>query len=174
MVAWALVLYAVALPAHSVVEIVVRAFYAMHDTKTPVLVSVAAMGLNVVLSLAFIAVFQAAGWPAHGGLALSNSLATAVEMAALLYLVRRRLGGVEGRELLGSVMRTALAAAVMAAAIAALARLLAGHSAWLIGGLGVVTGLAVYGGVSLLVGASEPRALWALIRPRRQTAKPRS
>ena len=61
MVAWALALFALGLPAHSVVEITVRAFYAMHDTRTPVAVAIGAMVLNVVLSLAFIRLFAALG-----------------------------------------------------------------------------------------------------------------
>ncbi len=168
-VAWALALYALGLPAHSVVEITVRAFYAQHDTKTPVAVGVAAMGLNVILSLAFLAAFGALGWPPHGGLALSNSLATTAEMAALLLLLRRRLGGLEGRRLAGSLLRIGPAAAAMGGVAWAVAACLAGESPWLAGGLAVAAAVAVYGGLSLAVGAPEPRAVWALLRPGRRT-----
>ncbi len=41
--AWALQFFAIGLFAHSGLEIVTRAFYAMHDTQTPVLVGVAAI-----------------------------------------------------------------------------------------------------------------------------------
>jgi putative peptidoglycan lipid II flippase len=168
MVAWALALFTLGLPAHAVVEIVVRAFYAMHDTRTPVLVGVAAMALNVVLSLAFIALFQAAGWLPHGGLALSNALATTLEMAVLLVLLRRRLAGLEGRQTLRSLVRFALAAAGMAALLLVLRWALAGASAWLVGGLGAVAGAGVYLALSLLLGSPEPRAVWGMVRSRRQ------
>jgi putative peptidoglycan lipid II flippase len=168
MVAWALALFTVGLPAHAVVEIIVRAFYAMHDTRTPVLVGVAAMALNVALSLAFIALFQAAGWLPHGGLALSNTLATTLEMAVLLILLRRRLVGLEGHQTLHSLGRFALAAAGMAALVVALRWLLAGASAWLLGGLGAVTGAGAYLALSLLLGAPEPRAMWGMVRARRR------
>ena len=172
MVAWALALYALGLPAHSVVEIVVRAFYAMHDTKTPVAVGVAAMGLNVALSVVFMAAFEAMGWPAHSGLALSNSLATTIEMAVLVGIIRRRLDGLEGREMIGSLARIGLSAAVMGLVSWALAWLLAGTSAWLAGGLTAVGGVVVYGGVSLALGALEPRAVWAMVRADRGAQRP--
>jgi putative peptidoglycan lipid II flippase len=167
MVAWALALFALGLPAHSVVEVVVRAFYAMHNTKTPVAVGIAAMGLNVVLSLAFIRAFEAIGRMPHGGLALSNSLATTVEMAVLLVIIRRRLDGLEGKRLATSLFRIGVAAAVMGSVIWVLAWLLDGFSIWLVCGLSIATGVAVYAGFSLALGATEPRAVWEMLRPRR-------
>jgi putative peptidoglycan lipid II flippase len=168
MVAWALALFALGLPAHSVVEIVVRAFYAMHDTRTPVAIGIGAMGLNVALSLAFIAAFQAAGWLALGGLALSNSLATTVEMAVLVAIIRRRLDGLEGRRMARSLARIAVAAAVMGVVAGGVAWMLAGRSALLAGGVAIVSGTGVYGGISLLLGAPEPKAVWAMVRSGRR------
>ena len=74
LVAWALLWYAAGLVGHSLVEILARAFYALHDTRTPVLVGALAMALNVVFSLLFSAWFAQAGWMPHGGLALALSL----------------------------------------------------------------------------------------------------
>ncbi len=91
LVAWALLWYALGLVAHSIVEILARAFYALQDTKTPVLVGGGAMLLNVGLSLALAALFRTWGWFPHGGLALANTLATSLEMLGLLVLIARRL-----------------------------------------------------------------------------------
>jgi len=82
---YALAFFAPGLIGHVVVEIVARAFYALKDTLTPVLVGVAAMTLNIALSLLLIRPL------AHGGLALANSLATLAEMGVLLLFLRRRL-----------------------------------------------------------------------------------
>ncbi len=101
LVAWALLWYALGLVGHSVMEILARAFYALHDTKTPVLVGMGAMSLNIFFSVVFSALFEKIGWMPHGGLALANSLATALEMLLLMILMRKRLGGVNG----GSIMR---------------------------------------------------------------------
>jgi putative peptidoglycan lipid II flippase len=166
-VAWALAFFALGLPAHSVVEVTVRAFYALHDTRTPVAVGIGAMALNVALSLLFIQVFQGFGWMATGGLALSNSLATTVEMAVLLVVLNRRLEGLEGRRIAGSLGRTSFAALVMGGVASSVVALLAGASIWQQAGLAIAAGVVVYGGISLALGASEPRAVWSLVRSRR-------
>ncbi len=166
MVAGALALYALGLPAHSAVEILVRAFYAMHDTRTPVAIGVAAMALNIGLSVAFMAAFGAAGRPQYGGLALANSLATTLEMGALLLVLRRRLGGLEGRRLASSLARVGLASAAMAAVLLAAGWALAGAGVWLRAGVGIAAGAAAYGGVSLTLGATEPRAMIRAMRRR--------
>jgi putative peptidoglycan lipid II flippase len=166
MVSWALALFALGLPAHAVVEIVVRAFYAMHDTKTPVAIGVGAMALNVVLSLAFIAVFQSLGWLALGGLALSNSLATTAEMIVLLAILHRRLHGLDGQRMAASLIRICLAAAVMGLVAAICAWALAGLPALLAAMVAVGSGGLVYAGLSLVLGAPEPRAVWGMVRRR--------
>lgn len=117
LVAWALLWYALGLIGHSMVEIASRAFYALHDTRTPVMVGVTAMTLNIIFSLLFTAWFDRLGWMPHGGLALSSSLATFLEMLALLYLMRRRLAGLEGMSIARLVTKSALAAGGMGAAL---------------------------------------------------------
>jgi putative peptidoglycan lipid II flippase len=166
MVAGALAFYSLGLPAHSMVEIVVRAFYAMHDTKTPVAVSIGTMGLNVVLSIVLIRVFDGLGWMPLGGLALGNSLATTVEMIVLLTLIRRRLEGLEGRRAASSLARIGLASALMGLVASAFAWLLAEYGIWLSAGSAVILGLVVYVGVSLLLGTPEPHALWHMLASR--------
>jgi putative peptidoglycan lipid II flippase len=96
MVAWALLWYTAGLVGHSFVEILSRAFYALHDTRTPVIVGTIAMSLNIVFSFGFSALFSRLGWMPHGGLALANSFATTLEMTALFILMRRRLRGIDG------------------------------------------------------------------------------
>ena len=113
LVAWALLFYAFGLVAFSIVEIVSRAFYALHDTRTPVVVGVIAMSLNLVFSLLFSDLFRRIGWAPHGGLALANSVATYLEAFALLYLMRRRLGGLHGRSILAGFGQAGAAALVM-------------------------------------------------------------
>jgi putative peptidoglycan lipid II flippase len=96
LVAWALLWYAAGLVGHTLVEILSRAFYALHDTRTPVIVGVITMAGNIGLSLLFAAWFAQIGWMPHGGLALANSLATALESVVLILLMRGRLKGLEG------------------------------------------------------------------------------
>lgn len=100
MVGWALLWYALGLVFHCLLEIIVRAFYALHDTRTPVSVTAAAMTLNILFSLTFPRLFERLGWMPHGGLALANSLATFLECSLLLFLLSRRLKGLEGNKLM--------------------------------------------------------------------------
>jgi putative peptidoglycan lipid II flippase len=110
LVAWALLWYAAGLVGHSVMEVLTRAFYAQQDTKTPVMIGTIAMGLNVVFSFAFARWFSQIGWMPHGGLALANSLATALEATALFIFMRRRLNGIEGNHIARGFIVSALAA----------------------------------------------------------------
>ena len=107
LVAYALQFYAAGLIAHAVVEITVRAFYALHDTWTPVVIGIGAMIINIGLSFWWV---QRWG---HGGLALANSTATTLEMILLLWLLRRPIGGFNGRSLLLALGRQVLAACCM-------------------------------------------------------------
>ncbi|MFZ6027249.1 MAG: murein biosynthesis integral membrane protein MurJ [Chloroflexota bacterium] len=152
-VAWALLWYAAGLVGHCVVEILARAFYALHDTKTPVLVGAAAMGLNAVLSVAFARGFAQIGWLPHGGLALANSLATALEAAGLIVLMRQRLNGLHGRSVLALTARAALAALAMGGMLWAWLSL--SMPAWLLALGGVALGGAVYLLATWLLGVDE-------------------
>lgn len=145
LVAWALLWYAAGLVGHSVVEIVSRAFYALHDTKTPVAVGVAAMSLNVGLSIGLSRLFSNWGWMPHGGLALANSIATFLEMCALLVFMRRRLSGLEGKNVLNGLYKALAATGVMALALWGWMRVTMGLSAWLVALGGMVAGVLVYG-----------------------------
>jgi putative peptidoglycan lipid II flippase len=164
-VAWALLFYALGLVAHAAVEILARAFYALHDTKTPVAVGVAAMLSNIALSLLLIRLFQVPGWAPHGGLALANSIATTGEMAALLLILRGRLEGLEGQRLAASLGRMALGAAIMGCALALLAAWGGRLGVWIIGGGGILLGGAVYLGITWALGAEEPVALKRALKP---------
>jgi putative peptidoglycan lipid II flippase len=137
----------------------VRAFYAMHDTKTPVLVGIAAMSLNILLSFAFVALFARLDWMPHGGLALANSLATGLEMVVLIYLMSDRLKGMEGRSILVALGKAAVAAIIMAIVLVAWINLAVEQAAWLLVVLGVVLGAGVYGIMVLVLGVHEARDL---------------
>ncbi len=144
LVAWALLWYAAGLVGHCVVEILARAFYALHDTRTPVMVGAAAMLLNILFSFLFSALFTRIGWAPHGGLALANSLATALEMTGLLILMRQRLDGIHGKRMLNGFVLSVIASLVMAGVIGLWLNQANGHSAWLVGVVGIVLGVGAY------------------------------
>jgi putative peptidoglycan lipid II flippase len=157
LVAWALLWYGLGLVGHSVLEIISRAFYALHDTRTPVMVGVAAMTLNVIFSLLFSAWFARLGWMPHGGLALGNSLATFLEMLVLLFLMRRRLQGLEGTAILNAVAKSALAAGGMGLVLLGWLTQFGGLPAAVQVAGGLAAGVLVYGILILLLDVPEVR-----------------
>ena len=159
LVAWALLWFAVGLVSHSLVEVLARAFYALHDTRTPVLVGVAAMSLNVLFSFVFTALFAQIGWMPHGGLALANSVATTIEMGGLLILMRRRLSGLEGGSIGRGALQAFIAGGVMSVFLWVWIAQTSGSSVWLVVLGGVVIGALVYGILLLVMGVQEIRAL---------------
>jgi putative peptidoglycan lipid II flippase len=174
MVAWALLWYAAGLVGHALLEIIVRAFYAMHDTRTPVLVGAGAMGLNVVFSVAFSAGFARLGWAPHGGLALANSLATALECSLLLLLMRKRLSGLGLRHARKGLLGTLSSAFLMIPPLLLWLRFSGEANVFLVGFLGVLLGGAVYWTAALLLGVPEARMLPGLLLQRAGTPAPSS
>ncbi len=146
--AWALQFYALALFAHAGLEIVTRAFYALHDTKTPVVVGIGAMALNIALSLALI------GPLAQGGLALANSLATILEVLTLFAILRRRLGVLDARRIAISMARIVVAALAMAVVLTPLAIYFAASPA-LVALVGTLIGAGMYLGVTMILRSDE-------------------
>jgi putative peptidoglycan lipid II flippase len=162
LVAWALLWYAAGLVGHSIMEILTRAFYAQQDTKTPVLIGTLAMGLNVVFSFGFAAWFGRVGWMPHGGLALANSLATALEATALYVVMRNRLQGLEGQRIWSGFGASLLAAGLMTAGLMGWMRMAGALGRWvivpvavLIGGILYVAGLRMLrvGEMQMIAGA---------------------
>ncbi len=156
--AFALQFYAIGLFAHSSLEIITRAFYAMHDTRTPVIVGVIAMTMNLVLSLLLVTPL------AQGGLALANSIATIIEMLALLYILHRRLGHFGDRQFLTSIGRILLAAAAMAIVLATLMAMSAGRDQNQSAIMAAAAGAAVYLVATIALGSEEIGAVWRRMR----------
>lgn len=67
--------------------ILVRGFFALQDTRMPMLLSGAAVLINLVFSLILMRHLQ------HGGLALANSIAALSSMGLLAFFLHRRLQG---------------------------------------------------------------------------------
>lgn len=155
LVAWALLWYAAGLVGHSVVEVLARAFYALHDTRTPVIVGATAMGLNVALSFLFVWLFSSIGWMPHGGLALANSTATALEMVGLLILIRRKLGGLEGARILKAFWQGAIGVVVMSIAIVGFSLVAGSWRLWIQALAGIAVGTSVYAGSLLVTRTAE-------------------
>jgi len=166
MTAWALIWYAAGLVGHSIMEVLTRAFYAQQDTKTPVIIGTIAMGLNVLFSILFSRGFAQIGWLPLGGLALANSLATALEAAALFIFIRRRLKGIEGRFIADGFVRCAAAALGMALGLWFWIHATAEMNRWIVALGGVVLGGVIYLLGVLLLRVREVQLIAGMIMQR--------
>jgi putative peptidoglycan lipid II flippase len=104
--------FAVGLPFFSAFQLLTRTFYAIHDARTPALTNIAAAAVNLVADVVLAFGFGL-GVP---GLALGFSLSYLAGSVILFLLLRRRLGGADGRRIASSLGRTAAAAALTALA----------------------------------------------------------
>jgi putative peptidoglycan lipid II flippase len=138
----------------------------MHDTKTPVLVGATAMGLNVGLSFAFVALFNKIGWMPHGGLALANSLATALETMTLLVLMRKRLNEIHGSQIAKSAGIAILGTLAMGTALIFWMQAMRSDSVALTALGGVAVGGTVYGLVLIILRVPEVRSLFQAVNRR--------
>jgi putative peptidoglycan lipid II flippase len=102
----ALLFYSLGIWAMVGVRIVTVSFYSMQDTKTPVKVAVIALLTNILLSLIFLGPLK------HSGLALANAIASSVNFTALFFMLRKKLGRVEGKKIAASFIKISTASAV--------------------------------------------------------------
>jgi putative peptidoglycan lipid II flippase len=119
--------------AIATVRSVVQMFYAYNDTRTPVIGSALNLAVFAALSLALLAPMR------HAGIAAATSIAAIVQLGALLFLLRRRIGSLPWKALSTSALRCILASAVMGFALYSIAQL----GSWKLGGNNL-TNIAVY------------------------------
>jgi putative peptidoglycan lipid II flippase len=148
----ALVCYAPGLVGYSAIKLAVPAFYALHDSRTPVAAGAVSVAFNIALNLLLVR------WMGVQGLALGTTLSALFNGGLLLLLLSRRTGGLDGRRVAVAFGKVATASVLMAAAV------------WLTAGwlttvlpMGTLVGRLIHVGsaigVGLLVLAASARAL---------------
>ncbi len=103
----ALTFYAPGLLGYSAVKIASPTFYSLRDSRTPVIVSVLSVLANLAINLALVRVMG------YRGLALGTALAAMFNAVTLLWLLRGRLGGLEGRRIATSLIKISIASIAM-------------------------------------------------------------
>jgi putative peptidoglycan lipid II flippase len=174
----ALMFYAPGLVGYSAVKIASPTFYSLRNSRTPVAVSALSVAVNLGLNVMFV-------WALDLGysfLALGTALAALFNATLLLYLLRRRLGGLDGRHVAVAALKIGVASTLMAVAARALWEYLVG--AWpgdgeilrlLRVGAAIGGGLAVLALASRLLGIEEFDDAWRRVTARlrgRGTAAP--
>lgn len=114
----ALSCYSIGLAGYAALKVLNPAFYALGDARTPMLVSLVSIAINYATASTMV---RLAGLR-QAGLALSTSVVALFGFVALFAILRKRIGGVHGRELAVGILKVALASGVMGAAVAVSSR----------------------------------------------------
>lgn len=112
--------FAIGLPFFSAFQLLTRTSYAMQDARTPALVNVGSAIVNAGVNL-LLTVGLGVG---VGGLALGHAASYVVGSLVLAMIMRRRLGGLDGRRIAGMVARLTPVATLCAAAALGVATLI--------------------------------------------------
>jgi putative peptidoglycan lipid II flippase len=155
--------FAISLVPFSIYLYVMRAFYALQDTRTPFVLNAFENGVNVVLAIVLFSRFGVQG------LALAWSGAYFVAAGVALVVLRRRIGNVPDADAIRATVRAgtaALALAVVAAPIAGAIGRSSPASALLATAVAGAAGVLVYGAGLMLLRSDELTSLVGLIRRR--------
>jgi putative peptidoglycan lipid II flippase len=137
----ALWFYSSGLWAYVGVRIVVSTFYSMQDTKTPLRVGIFAVLTNIFFSIILMGPLK------HGGLALANAIGSAVNFTVLFYLLRTRLGKIDGKKILRSFIKITAASII----IGVVGRLIIGREIWMESGDTLLKACILAGVIALCV-----------------------
>ncbi len=169
LIADVLTAFALGLFSFSVFQLLLRAFYAAQDTRTPALVNVVAVGANVGVNVLFVLGLDL-GVP---GLALGHATAYTLGAGILAVILRRRLGGLHGRRVAATVARVLAAAAATASTAWAVARgldaalgtaTLLAQAAQVLGA--IAAGLLVFAAAALMLRIEEAQLVREAVRSR--------
>lgn len=149
-VAGVLLFYSLGMVAYFMQHIVVRTFYALHDSKTPARVALTLVFINLAMNLSLVFVLE------ERGLALATAICAVIQVVILLRVLSRKLPAIIWSVVLRSVVRSFVATAVMGGALVLIewAGLATAGATWETIVL-VVAGGAVYAAVSQCFGAQE-------------------
>jgi len=162
--------FAVALVPFSVFQLHLRVFYAHQDSRTPSLVNIGVVGVNVTAALVISHALPAQDRAL--ALALAFTVGYLGGLCVTCALLRRRLGGMDGDRIIATLARITVAAGIGAAAASAVAHglrdvlgngFIGSFSAVLVG---AIVGLPLFVGTVTRMGIPEVRALTRMVSRR--------
>lgn len=163
----ALGIYAAGLLAFASVKVLAQGFFAMRDTRTPVIISASSMGANIALNFALV------GPLGYLGLALATTISFTLNALLLYALLSRRVGLLWDGSMAASIARSLVAAGVALGAAGWL-------HAWGHGVLGhetllmrmvlvaapVAIGVLLFGAIAAATGSDEFRNFSGMVQRR--------
>ena len=112
MTAFALAGYSIGLTGYAAIKILSPAFYALDDAKTPMIIAIVSIFVNAGASFVFRDLLTPYGY-GHVGVALATSSVALVNFFALALMMRKRIGRINGREIISAFLRISVASAIM-------------------------------------------------------------
>lgn len=109
----ALAFYSIGLAGYSAVKVLTPAFYALKDSRTPMVVSLASIAINAGAAWALVR-HTSMG---HAGLALSTSCVALFSFLTLFWAIKQKLGGIHGRRVRSVVLKVSAASLLMTAVV---------------------------------------------------------
>ena len=120
MTAWALTGYAIGLTGYAAIKVLSPAFYALNDAKTPMVIALCSILVNVLASYGFKIILTNFGVSpssplgfAHVGVALATSCVALVNFFALILMMKKRINCINGNEIFVSFIKIAVASVIM-------------------------------------------------------------
>jgi putative peptidoglycan lipid II flippase len=174
LVAAVLRFFVLGLVPFSLFQLFLRAFYALHDTRTPFLINCWAVGLNTAVNIPLFMRFGVEG------LAMGHALAYTFGVFLQGRALSRRVGGIDGRRVLASASRIGAAALSMGVLVWLAERLVARAVADVTTGMGqlaavgipIAVGLTAYVGLTLLFRVPEVAFVRGVLGRRFQPPRP--
>ena len=167
-----LIFFSLGITGQAVTALMVRVFYALQDVMTPLRISATVVVFNLLTNVILVHTVLA-----QAGLALGTSIAALLNAGFLSARLRRRLSGLEGRQVSGSVVRAGAGALLMGALLFAIARwtglyemAFGARQALLVLGL-VALGAVVYAAIEAGLRSPELGVLVDALRRRRSASR---
>lgn len=159
--------FSISLFAQSISHVLARGFYALYDSKTPVMIGIVAIAINAILSIIFIRWMHLPIW----SLGLSTSIASFINAGFLLWFLDRRVGRFHRWNLFGPAIKMAIAAVITGVALYIPLKLLDQLvfdttrvlGLILLTGVSGSIGLATYLFLSWVMGVGEVRFFFSLL-----------
>lgn len=132
----ALGIFALSIFAQSLIPLISKAFYAFHNTKTPVIISLSSIGINIIGSFFFVWILSNSNWfssfvsralKLQGinnfavlGLPIAFTLAGIFNFIFLVKVFNKKIGNWQPKNILNSLFKIILASILMAITVYAL------------------------------------------------------
>lgn len=152
--ALAMACYTVGTIGYGLRQILVRTFYSLHDSKTPVISSIIAVMINILLNLVF------AKWFGVPGLALATSFSALASVVILYTALRRKIGSLGTKDFLITTSKIFIASIAMGIVVFGVYRFMGGTLGMIVS---IAAGVIVYAVMIFLMKIPEADDLFNLV-----------